>query len=219
MEYLITFFEGVLSFISPCMLPMLPLYLSYFAPRGEGKGKTLPRVLAFVMGFSLVFTALGLFAGTLGLALARHQQVVNVVCGALVVVFGLSYLDIIPLSFFKGIGTAVKADSVPSAFLFGCVYSISLTPCVGAFLGSALMLASSSGGAMKGGGLLLVYSLGLGIPFLLSAVLLEKLGGAFQWIKARYGLINKICGVFLLVLGVAMAGGWLNRLTNLFIWR
>ncbi len=216
MQYLITFIEGIISFISPCMLPMLPIYISYFAPGGEGKRKTLPRVLAFVLGFTLVFTTLGLFAGTLGAFLSKHQSIVNIVCGVLVVTFGLSYLEVIRLPFFKGMNAGRSADSIVSAFLFGAVYSISLTPCVGAFLGSALMLASTSGGAVKGALLLFVYSMGLGIPFLLSAVLLEKLGDTFSWIKAHYKVINTVCGVFLILVGVAMATGFLNAVLHLF---
>lgn len=216
MQYLITFIEGIISFISPCMLPMLPIYISYFAPGGEGKRKTLPRVLAFVLGFTLVFTALGLFAGTLGTFLSRHQGIVNIVCGLLVILFGLSYLELIHLPFFKGMKTGRSADSILSAFLFGAVYSISLTPCVGAFLGSALMLASTSGAAAKGALLLFVYSMGLGIPFLLSAVLLEKLGNAFSWIKAHYKVINTACGIFLILVGLAMAMGWLSAVLHLF---
>ncbi len=216
MQYAITFLEGIISFISPCMLPMLPLYISYFAPHGEGKSRTMTRSAAFVCGFTLSFTLLGLFAGTLGAFLTRHQRAVDLVCGALVILFGLSYLEVIPLPFFKGMQAGRTADSIGSAFLFGLIYSVSLTPCVGAFLGSALMLASTSGGAMKGAALLLVYSLGLGIPFLLSALLLEQLRGAFSWIKAHYKIINTLCGVFLILVGIAMAAGWLNALLRIF---
>lgn len=216
MQYLITFLEGIISFISPCMLPMLPIYISYFAPGGEEKRKILPRVLAFVLGFTLVFTALGLFAGTLGGFLPKYRTIVNIVCGVLVIVFGLSYLEVLRLPFFKGMKAARSADGIVSAFLFGAVYSVSLTPCVGAFLGSALMLASTGGGAVKGALLLLVYSLGLGIPFVLSAVLLEKLGSAFSWIKAHYKVINTVCGIFLILVGAAMALGWLNLVLGLF---
>lgn len=216
MQYLITFIEGIISFISPCMLPMLPIYISYFAPVGGEKRKTLPRILAFVLGFTLLFTGMGLFAGTLGMFLTKHQRAVNLVCGLLVIIFGLSYLELIRLPFFKGMSTGKTADSVLSAFLFGAVYSISLTPCVGAFLGSALMLASSAGGAAKGALLLLCYSMGLGIPFILSAMLLDKLGSAFTWIKAHYKIINTVCGLFLIIVGIAMATGLLSALLHLF---
>lgn len=215
MQYLITFLEGVISFISPCMLPMLPIYISYFAGSADKKQSMIARAAAFVAGFTVVFTALGLFAGTLSVFLTQHQTAVNLVTGGLVILFGLSYLEIIPLPFFKGMQTGRKVTSLLSAFLFGAVYSVSLTPCVGAFLGSALALASASGGAWKGASLLLVYSLGLGIPFLLSAVLIDKLGGAFRFIKAHYKVINTVCGVFLIAVGIAMAAGWLGAMLTL----
>ena len=216
MQYLITFLEGVISFISPCMLPMLPLYISYFAGNADQKRHVLIRALAFVLGFTVVFTALGLFAGTLGGFLAKYQTVVNMVCDAVVIVFGLSYLDVLQLPFFKGVTTRQSISSALSAFLFGLIYSVSLTPCVGAFLGSALMLASTTGGAVKGALLLLCYSLGLGIPFLFSAVLIDKLNSAFQAIKKHYRIINLVCGVFLILIGVMMMLGLMNAVLALF---
>lgn len=211
MRYLITFLEGLMSFLSPCMLPMLPVYVSYFAGNADQKRANLYRSLAFVLGFTLLFSLMGLFAGTLGSLLLRYQRWVNLVCGIVVILFGLSYLEIIPLPFFKGISSGRSVTGVFSAFLFGLVYSVSLTPCVGAFLGSALMLASSSGTALQGLLLLICYSLGLGLPFLISALLLEQLSGLFSKIKAHYSVINRICGCFLILIGFLMAFGRLDR--------
>jgi len=216
MQYVITFLEGLISFISPCMLPMLPLYISYFAGGADKRRKTAVNALFFVLGFTVVFVALGLFAGVLGRFLRDFQTVVNIVCGALVIVFGLSYLDVIRLPFLKGMSGGKQVTGIVSAFLFGMIYSVSLTPCVGAFLGSALMLASSSGGALTGTLLLLAYSMGLGIPFVLSAILLDQLSSVFGFIKKHYRIINTVCGVFLIVVGVAMMFGLLNRLMALF---
>ncbi|MBQ5996037.1 MAG: cytochrome c biogenesis protein CcdA [Clostridia bacterium] len=216
MNYLITFLEGFISFISPCMLPMLPIYVSYLVGGDEKKKNSLPRALSFVLGFTVVFCLLGVFAGTLGALLSRYQTAVNVVCGAVVVILGLSYLGVIPLNFFKGIKGQHKINGILSAFAFGVIYSVSLTPCVGAFLGSALMLASSSGGALKGLLLLLVYSLGLGIPFVVSAVLIEQMTTAFKFIKKHYKIINTVSGVFLIAVGVLMAFGLLGRLLAMF---
>ena len=195
---------------------MLPIYISYFAANTDKKYRVLPRVLAFILGFTLVFTALGLFAGALGAFLSKHQTAVNLVCGLIVILLGLNYLELIRLPFFRGRGRGRQLGGAAAAFLFGVVYSVSLTPCVGAFLGSALMLASTSGGALKGAALLLTYSLGLGVPFLCSAVLLDQLNGAFGFIKAHYRVINTVCGLFLIFTGVMMAGGWLNALLGIF---
>lgn len=217
MEYLITFLEGVISFISPCMLPLLPLYVTYFAGDSDKKQPAFPRALAFVLGFTTVFSMLGLFAGTLGALLREYRTAVNIAGGALVILFGLSYLEVIRLPFFKGVKDKPRITSVFSAFLFGIVYSVSLTPCVGAFLGSALMMASTAGTSAKGVLLLITYSAGMGVPFLLSALLIEKLGSAFSFIKKHYRIINIISGVFLIVTGIAMALGLLGRLTSLLM--
>lgn len=211
MQYLITFLEGLISFISPCMLPMLPVYLSYFAGNADEKRTNLSRSIAFVLGFTMVFCLLGVFAGSVGSLLLRHRRVVSVICGLVVIVLGLGYLDLIPMPFFRGMNSGRKVTGLFSAFLFGLVYSVSLTPCVGAFLGSALMLASSSGTALQGLALLFCYSLGLGLPFLISALLLEQLSGLFGWIKKHYNVINRVCGVFLILIGCLMALGWMDR--------
>ena len=211
MQYFITFLEGLISFISPCMLPMLPVYVSYFAGGADKKRANLPRALAFVLGFTAAFCLMGLFAGTLGALLLRYQRRVSLVCGLIVILFGLSCLEIIRLPFFKGMNSGRTVKGVFSAFVFGLIYSVSLTPCVGAFLGSALMLASSSGTAMQGLLLLVCYSLGLGLPFLISALLLERLSGVFSWIKAHYNVINKICGAFLILIGLLMCFGLLDH--------
>lgn len=212
MRYVLTFLEGFISFVSPCMLPMLPVYLSYFAgDKSEIKAKnTLLKAVAFVVGFTVVFCLLGLFAGSIGAMLTEYKTVLNIVCGIIVAVFGLSYLEIIPLPFLKGVSKAGNITGVLSAFIFGVVYSVSLTPCVGAFLGSALMLAATSESAVRGLLLLLVYSLGLGIPFIMSALLIDGFKGAFSFIKSHYRVINIICGVLLTVMGVLMALGFLS---------
>lgn len=213
MDYIITFLEGMVSFISPCMLPMLPVYISYFAGQSnddnERNSTIILKVISFVVGFTMVFTTLGLFTGTLGRILSEYRTAINIVCGVIVILFGLSYLGLFRIPFFRGMNKSYKVTGIISAFLFGAVYSISLTPCVGAFLGSALMLASSTGGAVKGATLLLSYSLGLGIPFIISALLINKLTGAFAFIKAHYKIINTICGTALIIVGIFIALGQL----------
>lgn len=216
MEYIITFLEGIISFISPCMLPMLPLYISYFAGNSNKKQNTLIRALAFVLGFTVIFTLLGVFAGSIGSFLIKYQTIVNIVCGIVIVYFGLSYLNLVQIPFFKGISNGYEVKGLFSSFLFGMIYSVSLTPCVGAFLGSALMLASSTGGAIKGAFLLLTYSLGLGIPFLISAVLIEQLNTAFTFIKNHYKIINTVCGIFLILIGIMMIFGLMNQVLAFF---
>ena len=199
------------------MLPMLPIYVSYFAGGADKKEHVFKRAICFVFGFTAVFSILGLFAGTLGAFLAKYQVAVNIVTGAVVIIFGLGYLEVINIPLFKGMQNFKKLNGAFSAFLFGVVYSVSLSPCVGAFLGSALMLASNSGTALQGLLLLLIYSLGLGIPFVVSAVLLDQLGSAFDFIKKHYDIINKVCGIFLIVVGISMMFGFMNALLSVFV--
>ena len=218
MQYIISFLEGIITFISPCLLPMLPIYISYFAGGGERKTrKTLTCALGFVVGFTTIFVGMGALAGTVGSFLKQYQTVVNIISGLIVIVFGLNFLDVFHLNLFKGSNRSVNTDNMNffSAMLFGVIFSIGWTPCVGAFLGSALMLASQQGQVLQGMFMLLAYSLGLGIPFVLSAVLIEYLKSAFNWIKRHYNSINRISGGLLVFLGILMATGTLGRLLNL----
>ena len=214
MQYLISFLEGIITFISPCLLPMLPIYISYFAGGGErSAGKTFTNAAGFVLGFTAVFVAMGALAGTLGSFLTRYQTWVNVISGGIVILFGLNYLGLLHFNLFSGGRGQMKVDDMGffSAMLFGIIFSIGWTPCVGAFLGSALMLASQQGHVLEGMGMLLCYSLGLGVPFLISAVLIDQLKGAFNWIKSHYTLVNRISGSLLLGMGVLMATGLMGR--------
>jgi len=218
MQYFISFLEGVITFISPCLLPMLPIYLSYFAGGGErSTKKTLAAAFGFVLGFTALFTAMGALAGTLGSFLSRHQTAVNILSGLIVIFFGLNFLGVFRLNLFRGSRGPAKQKTLGffSAVVFGVVFSVGWTPCVGAFLGSALMLASQQGKTLAGVVMLLCYSLGLGIPFLLSAVLIDKLKGAFAFIKRNYKIINLICGSFLILVGVLMSLGLMGRLLSL----
>ena len=212
MQYLISFFEGILTFISPCLLPMLPVYISYFAGGEADSKKTLKNALGFILGFTVLFTAMGALAGTLGSFLSKYQTAVNIVSGLIVVFFGLNFMGVIQLNLFKGSARMQTGNlGFFSSVLFGVIFSVGWTPCVGAFLGSALMLASQQGHILEGTLMLLTYSLGLGIPFLLSAVLLDQLKGAFNFIKRHYALVNRICGGVLILIGILMATGVLNE--------
>ena len=215
MQYFISFLEGIITFISPCLLPMLPIYISYFAGGGERNAKrTVKNALGFVLGFTLVFMAMGALAGTIGSFLVKYQTIVNVISGMIVIFFGLNFLGVLKIDLFRGGSKSVNTENMGffSAMIFGIVFSVGWTPCVGAFLGSALMLASTQAHMVKGVLMLLCYSLGLGIPFVLSAVLIDKLKGTIQFIKKNYHVINRISGLFLLVVGVCMATGVLGRL-------
>lgn len=218
MQYFISFLEGIITFISPCLLPMLPIYISYFAGGGErNTKKTLTSAFGFVLGFTTVFMAMGALAGSIGSLLKQYQTAVHLISGIIVIFFGLNFLGVIKLNLFKGSNRTVQTDNMGflSAFVFGIIFSFGWTPCVGAFLGSALMLASQQGHILEGMLMLLAYSLGLGIPFVFSAVLIDKLKSTFNWIKSNYDAINKFSGSLLILIGVLMATGMLGRFLTL----
>lgn len=220
MDLLVTFFEGVITFVSPCLLPMLPLYVAYFAgasTSGAGKVVRTSRVLAnalgFVLGFTCVFVLLGAFAGAFGGFLTRYRSLLDLVAGLVVVAFGLCFMGALRIPLLnRTLKPQVRMvpRTFPSAVLFGIVFSIGWTPCVGAYLGSALLLASTQASAAHGVVLLLAYSLGLGLPFVLSAVAIDRLSAAFDFIKEHYAQVNAVCGALLVVVGLLMATGLLN---------
>ena len=153
MQFLITFLEGIITFVSPCVLPMIPLYVLYFAgDQQEGKrDRTLSNALGFVLGFTILFVLLGLFAGTLGGLLVRHQKIVNLVTGAIVIVFGLHYAGVLKIGFLSRTlkpDTNVKPTGFFSAMVFGLVFAVGWSPCTGAFLGSA-MRSVNAGSVME----------------------------------------------------------------------
>ncbi len=218
MQYLIPFAEGIITFISPCLLPMLPIYILYFSGGGESSTrKTVIRALGFVLGFTIVFVTMGALAGTIGSFLRHNQTIINLISGGIVILFGLNFLGLFKLNIFKGSQKNVDTENMNffSAALFGMVFSIGWTPCVGAFLGSALVLASQQGHALIGMLMLLAYSLGLGIPFVISALLIDKLKSAFDFIKKNYNAINMGSGILLIIIGILMATGTLGRFLSL----
>lgn len=220
MQYLLSFLEGVITFISPCLLPMLPVYVIYFSgTNSENKtSKTLKNTMGFVLGFSIVFVLLGAFAGSIGGLLKQHQTAINIITGAIVILLGLNFVGVFQLKFLSSgnkSSSAIKPTGFLSSILFGIVFSIGWTPCVSAFLGSALMLASQQGSALQGVIMLVFYSLGLGIPFILSALLIDKLKSTFDFIMRNYKTINIVCGILLIVIGILMMSGNMGLLLSI----
>ena len=219
MQYGISLLEGIITFVSPCILPMLPVYISYFAGGESNRKRTLTNALGFVLGFTIVFVLLGAFAGVIGSLLQRYETIVNMVTGGVVIILGLNFTGIVNIGFLNGSKKAemeFEKISFGSSVLFGIVFSIGWTPCVGAFLGSALMMASQQGTVAAGIWMLILYSAGLGIPFVISALLLDRLKDAFQMIKKNYRMINLLSGIFLIIVGIMMATGTFGYLLALF---
>ncbi|NLV59784.1 MAG: cytochrome c biogenesis protein CcdA [Clostridiales bacterium] len=218
MQYVLLFLEGIITFISPCLLPMLPVYLSYFAAGGVNHKKTLTNSIGFVLGFTIVFVAMGAFMGTLGKLAREYMTILNVVGGVIVILFGLNFMGILNIGFLnRGSHQAanIRTPGFFSSILLGMIFSLGWTPCVGAFLGSALLVASLGGSLLKGMTMLLTFSLGLGIPFIASAVLIDRLKGAFDFIKRNYRVINLISGGLLVIIGLLMATGTMGYFLSL----
>ena len=211
--------EGLITFISPCVLPMIPVYVLYFTGGDEenaGRGRTLLRALCFVLGFTLLFVMLGVFAASLGALLIRYQKWVNIICGLIIVIFGLHYAGVLKIGLLSRTlkpGAQVEAKGYFSCLMLGMVFAVGWSPCTGPFLGSAMMMAASQGQVMHGVILLLCYSLGLAVPFILCALLIDQLKGTFAWIKRHYGIINRVCGIFLIVVGILMMTGLFAKLS------
>lgn len=220
MSYLITFIEGMVIFISPCMLPMLPIYFSYIiGQETDNKNrKALVNSLGFVLGFTIVFVSLGAMAGTLGSFLIRYRTTVNIVSGLFIVFLGLNFMGAVKIPFLNRtlkLQTKRKGNSFLSSILLGLVFSIGWTPCVGPLLSSALLQASSSGNVWNGVLLLLTFSMGLGIPFVVSSILVDRLKQAFDLIKKHNRFINIVSGLFLVLVGVLMMTGVFGYFLNL----
>lgn len=220
MDYFIAFLEGIITFVSPCLLPMLPIYISYFMgdDKQPNKRHIIKNALGFILGFTFVFLILGAFAGSVGHLLINYNRQVQIVSGVIIILFGLNFTGWIKIPLLNKSRTTTMNTSnlnFGTSLLFGSVFSISWTPCVGAFLGSALMMASTKSSFSEGMMMLLLYSIGLGIPFFLSALLLDRLKQTFDFIKKHYRLIRLIAGGILIFVGFMMITGTFGILFRL----
>lgn len=206
---------------------MLPIYISYFAggdlrEQGKQKYKPLANAIGFVIGFTIVFLLLGAAAGTFGKFVKQHATGFNLLGGAILALFGLNFMNVINISFLnrtQKINIQISTFNFFTSILFGFIFAFGWTPCVGAFLGSALLLAVNSHEAFKGVIMLLLFSLGLGIPFVLSAILLDSLKQTFDAIKRHYRIINTLSGLLLIVAGILMMLGKLDLFLSLVAFR
>lgn len=206
MEFLFTFLEGIASFISPCVLPMLPIYISYFAGKeGSKTSRALLNSIGFVIGNTIIFILFAIIASYAGALALGIQKYIKILFGVVIIILGLNYMGILKIKFLnKEIGIKKKIDDFTffKTILFGMMFSISWTPCIGSFLGSALLLIANKQNILQGILLMLVYSIGFGIPFIISAVLIEKLKNFYNLIKKNYKTIKIISGIILIVMGV-----------------
>jgi cytochrome c-type biogenesis protein len=214
----LAFTAGILSFLSPCVLPLVPSYLAYVGGSGAAKRSLLIRnALLFVLGFSLVFIALGASASALGSLLRANRQALTIGGGILVIVFGLVLLGVIRLPVLMR-DTRVQARhdaSTPiGAVLLGMAFAAGWTPCIGPVLGGILTLAGASGTLLEGVTMLAVYSAGLAIPFLVAALALEPFLRMSRRVRRWLPWVERAAGGLLLIAGVLMVTGTYTRLNT-----
>jgi cytochrome c-type biogenesis protein len=206
---------GLVSFFSPCVLPLVPGYLSYVTGvsgadlKDARRGRLFLGALLFVLGFTAVFVSTGAAFGYFGKTLAEHQSTITKVFGAVTIVLGLSFMGVLP-----GMQREFRIHKRPTvglvgAPLLGMVFGLGWTPCLGPTLSAVLTLSTSEASANRGALLTVAYCIGLGVPFLLTAVAFRKALGAFGWVKKHYVWVMRIGGGMLVLLGVLMlTGAW-----------
>ena len=176
MDYILTFLEGIASFISPCLLPMVPIYISYFIGEDKDNKKAVLNSVGFVLGFTTIFLILSIFASSIGALLSSNIKYIKIFFGIVIILFGLNYMELLKINFLnktKSRKIDTKNFNFIKSMLFGMLFSISWTPCIGTFLSSALLLIAKGQDILKGIIMMLLYSIGLGIPFIISAILIE----------------------------------------------
>lgn len=223
--YLGVAFAGLVSFLSPCVLPLVPPYLGYLggttvnqAAVTEGLDERAWRRIVlgsvcFVLGFTTVFVALGASASMLGQLIRTYQTELSIVAGAIIVAFGLHFLGVFRIGLlyrewrFHG---AIEGGGLIGAYLIGLAFAFGWTPCIGPVLGAVLALAASEGSLGAGASLLLVYSLGLGVPFVLAAVAIRPFLSFSHKFRGHYRAVERVMGAVLIVTGLLFMGGFMN---------
>ena len=218
---LIAFVAGVFSFLSPCVLPIVPPYLTYMSgislaeaeEQDNPKSIFLPAVF-FVMGLSTIFLILGFTASALGTVFLLYQKSFNLFSGLVIMLFGLHFLRIIRLGFLDReirFGASSQDGTAFGAYVLGLAFAFGWTPCIGPQLASILTLAASEGSVSHGTILLGLYALGLGLPFLIVALFLKRLSGTVTWLKHRMGIIERLMGLLLWTIGLLVLTGGLQN--------
>ncbi|MFJ9946899.1 cytochrome c biogenesis CcdA family protein [Kitasatospora sp. NPDC091207] len=220
---------GLASFFSPCVLPLVPGYLSYVTgfsaadladARGAKRGRMLAGVLLFILGFTAVFVSTGALFGYFGWTLQEHKRVISIVLGALTIVMGLAFMGLVPgLSMREMRSHRRPAVGLLGAPMLGVVFGVGWTPCLGPTLTAVQNLALNQADAQRGALLTTFYCLGLGVPFVVAAVAFRRALGAFGWVKRHYPLVMRIGGGMLVVVGLLLVTGvWDSMVYDLQSW-
>ncbi len=209
---------GLVSFLSPCVLPVVPPYLAYMSgitlsdlsTAGHPRARAMMPALFFVLGLSTIFLLLGFAASAAGMAFLQYQSYFNVVAGIVVMIFGAHFVGVFRIGFLDRevrLDAGDRGGSAFGAYLLGLAFAFGWTPCIGPQLGAILSLAASEASVTRGTLLLAVYAAGLGVPFLLVAAFLPRLGGMMGWMKRHMEQIERIMGLLLWTIGLLMLTG------------
>jgi cytochrome c-type biogenesis protein len=213
---------GLVSFFSPCVVPLLPGYLSYATGLGaaevvEGsphRGRMLAGASLFVLGFAVVFVITGVVAGSAGRLLAEYRGVLTRVLGVLIILLGLIFAGLLPIGQRDLRLHRIPAVGVAAAPLIGVVFALGWTPCLSPTLGVVVNLGFNEGTALRGGLLGFVYALGLGIPFVIAGLAFTKMARAVAFLRERQQLIMRIGGISMIIVGLLLVTGTWNTLTG-----
>lgn len=219
---LIAFSAGLLSFLSPCVLPLIPSYVTFITGLSlddvqNARRTALIHGVLFVLGFTLIFLALGAGATVLGRTLLQHRDWISRIGGAIIIVFGLYLLGILNIGFLSREARFHVADKPVGYFgtvFVGIAFGAGWTPCLGPILGSILLYTSSQADFARGMWLLLAYSMGLAVPFLLSAIAIERFSAFFQRMKHQMVWVSRVSGIVLVIIGVLMVTNYFTILAS-----
>lgn len=224
---LVAALAGLVSFLSPCILPLVPGYLSYVTglagadlddalhrPTNGARGRVIIGTSGFIAGFTIVFTLLGIFAASVGRILFTYERVLELVAGVVIIGLGLAFLGLIPGLQREWRVHKLPAAGLASAPILGAVFALSWVPCIGPTLGAVLTLAMVEGSAGRAATLTVAYCLGLGLPFLIFGLGFRKLLGLVKAVRRNSQWVTRIGGVMLIVVGLALATGVWGGLIN-----
>jgi cytochrome c-type biogenesis protein len=220
----LAYITGVLSFFSPCILPLIPVYIMYLTgstAESEVKERrmlALRRTLGFILGFTVIFMIMGLSASALGQLFAQHRLLLLRISGTVMIIFGLNMMGLFKLSFIKlpSINSPTNVTSFFSAFVMGLAFAAGWTPCFGPVLASIVLYAGATATMTQGVVLLLVYSLGMAIPFILTALFINAFNKLLDKTEKFVKYVPKISGLILILFGLLILSNKLVQLTNLF---
>ncbi|MDO8672745.1 MAG: cytochrome c biogenesis protein CcdA [Dehalococcoidia bacterium] len=225
-NFFIAFFAGLLSFVSPCVLPLVPAYVGYLTGSTASKidkqnrPATFMHALSFVLGFSAVFVALGASVGLIGSLFYDYLPTLRQIGGLILIVFGLNMAGVLKIPFlYYDKHFSFEPDrrwGYLASFLVGTIFAVGWTPCVGYILSAILFMASTTQTVGQGAYLLFIYSLGLGLPFLAAGIALGEIKPYLRLINRHMQIISIVSGVFLILMGIAIIGNWLLRLNAFF---